>query len=305
MNLLKLKPLHSLKCPETKRVKVNCTLEDTLQQASTSRTQSDNAPVYDSNRSAEVPKDEDCYDHDIFNMLTQEVQYIDLQTELDRTKQKLETCIIKKEKEYNTLWNNWYKKCEECKYDKISYDKAYNDMQTQLGDLKGKSSDTQCASNTLDSLSQKLEDENVSLKFQQCLVTASHDVCMLNYVNNMNSRADNQSANVSIHENQKKHKANAKKSKELGSKGSLASSRPSKPRTCLGWIPTGRTFAMCGKLTASSNIEYKSEKSVCDIASTSNPSEPSSKGFLNSASLLGRLSRLRKQHTSIYLIVVL
>ncbi|GJX96321.1 hypothetical protein Tco_0352119 [Tanacetum coccineum] len=30
------------------------------------------------------------------------------------------------------------------------------------GDLKGKSSDTQCASNTLDLVSQKLEDENVS-----------------------------------------------------------------------------------------------------------------------------------------------
>ncbi|GJU01284.1 hypothetical protein Tco_1111622 [Tanacetum coccineum] len=80
---------------------------------------------------------------------------------------KLETCIIIKEKEYPVLWNNWYKKCEECKYDKISYDKAYKDMQNklkrlqaQLGDLKGKSSNTQCASNTLDPLSQKLEDEN-------------------------------------------------------------------------------------------------------------------------------------------------
>ncbi|GJV44934.1 hypothetical protein Tco_1429470 [Tanacetum coccineum] len=61
-------------------------------------------------------------------------------------------------------------------------------------------------------------------------ITANHDVCVLNYANNMNSRADNQSANVSICENQKKHKANAKKSKELGTKGSLASSRPSKPR---------------------------------------------------------------------------
>ncbi|GJZ30476.1 glycine-rich RNA-binding protein 4, mitochondrial [Tanacetum coccineum] len=93
---------------ETDRVKVNCTLEDTLQQASTSGTQSDNAPVYDSDGSTE-----------------------------------------------------------------ISYDKAYNDMQqkikrlqAQLGDLKGKSSDTQCASNTLDPLSQKLEDENVSLESQ-------------------------------------------------------------------------------------------------------------------------------------------
>ncbi|GKF66215.1 hypothetical protein Tco_0192732 [Tanacetum coccineum] len=111
---------------------------------------------------------------------------------------------------------------------------------------------------------------------------------MLNYMNYMNSRADNQSVNVTIHENQKKYKANAKNSKELGSKGSLASSRPSKPRTYLRWIPTGRIFAMCEKLTASSNTENMSEKSVCDNASTSNLSEPSSKGFPISTSLLGR-----------------
>ncbi|GJY49844.1 hypothetical protein Tco_0439800 [Tanacetum coccineum] len=544
--------------------------EDTLQQASISGTQSDNAPVYDSDGSTEVPKDENCYDHDIFNRLTHEVQYTDLQTELDRTKEKLE-------KEYVVLWNNWYTKCEECKYDKISYDKAYNDMQqkierlqAQLGYLKGKSSDTQCASNTLDLVSQKLKDENVSLEFQvrsyakenehlktiyknlfdsikvtqaqtdsiidslqkqlydtiyenaklraqlfdkvseskgttkgtrtntmftkqsilgkppsysssgsklysvtpfpkssilpkvdktnafpkpvtlnlapstreskvvqtvnviaprifrsnpsktsrldnvvpnkpvktsvrikpitvsqpnvihkqqpnsdsngfsstrvnntaktrrphprsnsntdrvpskskssclsnnvekieenhrnsqnpknqkhmssecnnitlairnakskivcvmckQCLVTANHDVCMLNYVNDMNSRADNQSDNVSIRENQKKHKANAKKSKELGSKGSLASSRPSKPKTCLRWIPTGRIFAMCGKLTTSSNTENKSKKSVCDNATTSNPSEPSSKGSPISTSLFGSIHKRHQQQDS-------
>ncbi|GKA57659.1 hypothetical protein Tco_0756847 [Tanacetum coccineum] len=142
-------------------------------QASTSGTQSDNVLVYDSDGSTEVPKDENCYDHDIYNMLTHEVQSTDLQTELDRTKEKLENCIIKREKEYAILWNNWYTKCKECKYDKISYDKAYNDMQqkierlqAQLGDLKGKSSDTQCASNTLDPLSQKPKDENVSLESQ-------------------------------------------------------------------------------------------------------------------------------------------
>ncbi|GJT74780.1 hypothetical protein Tco_1041505 [Tanacetum coccineum] len=136
-----------------------------------------------------------------------------------------------------------------------------------------------------------------------------HDVCVLNYVNDMNSRADNQSANVSIRENQKKHKANAKKSKESGSKGSLASSRPSKPRTCLRWIPTRRIFAMCGKLTASSNTENQSEKSVCDNASTSNPSKPSSKGFSNSTSLLGSALYLKKKRnllvfTSVDMIVM-
>ncbi|GJW95318.1 gag-pol polyprotein [Tanacetum coccineum] len=413
---------------KTERVKVNCTLEDTLQQASTSRTQFDNAPVYDSDRSTEVPKDENSYDHDIFNMLTHEVQYTDLQTELDRTKEKLENCIIKKEK--NTLlWNNWYTKCEECKYDKISYDKAYNDMQqkterfqAQLGDLKvdktnalskpvtsnsapstreskvvqtvnvisprifrpnssktsrvdnvvpnkpvkisirikpiivsqpnvihkqqansdsngfsstkvnntaktrrphpmsnsntdrvPSKSKSSCLSNKVKKIEENhrnsqipknqkhmssecnnimlairnAKSEIVCVMCKQCLVTVDHDVYVLNYVNNMNSRDDNRSANVSIRENQKKHKANAKKSKELGSKGSLASSRPSKPRTCLRWIPTGIFFAMCGKLTASSNTENKSKKSMYDNASTSNPSEPSSKGFPISTSLLG------------------
>nr|GEV80869.1 integrase, catalytic region, zinc finger, CCHC-type, peptidase aspartic, catalytic [Tanacetum cinerariifolium] len=66
-----------------------------------------------------------------------------LQTELERTKKRFEKCIIKKENEYAKLWNDWYKKCEKGKFAKISYDKAYNDMQqkierlqAQLGDLK-------------------------------------------------------------------------------------------------------------------------------------------------------------------------
>ncbi|GJS70043.1 hypothetical protein Tco_0702884 [Tanacetum coccineum] len=96
-----------------------------------------------------------------------------LQTKLERTKERFENCIIKKENEYTKLWNDWYKKCEECKYDKILYDKGYNYMQqkikrlqAQLGDLKGKSKDTPCVSNTLDPLPQKLENENVELEFQ-------------------------------------------------------------------------------------------------------------------------------------------
>ncbi|GJY75595.1 hypothetical protein Tco_0480711 [Tanacetum coccineum] len=101
------------------------------------------------------------------------VETFDLQTELERTKERFENCIIKKENEYAKLWNDWYKKCEECKYDKISYDKAYNDMQqkierlqAQLGNQKGKSKDTPCVSDTLDPLSQKLESENMELEFQ-------------------------------------------------------------------------------------------------------------------------------------------
>nr|GEV14098.1 hypothetical protein [Tanacetum cinerariifolium] len=262
---------------EIEEVNANCILMANLQHASTSGTQLDKAPVYDTDGSAEVQLNDNCYDNEIFNMFTQEEQYIDLlepisepqlvlqndnhvtsvapsmvqsggtvetssapneethahqetvypkfvrdfkslakevdesldkqksleleierllkssashdvmsivqnsfvdvssdlQTELDRTKEKLELCIMKKEKEYAVLWNNWYTKCEECKYDKISYDKAYNDMQQkverlqpQLRDLKGKSSDTPSASNTLDPLNQKLESKIAELEFQ-------------------------------------------------------------------------------------------------------------------------------------------
>ncbi|GJX18689.1 hypothetical protein Tco_0221366 [Tanacetum coccineum] len=75
------------------------------------------------------------------------VDTFDLQIELERTKERFENCIIKKENEYAKLWNDWYKK-------------------SQLGDLKGKSKDTLCVSYTLDPLSQKLENENVELEFQ-------------------------------------------------------------------------------------------------------------------------------------------
>ncbi|GJW99764.1 hypothetical protein Tco_0183678 [Tanacetum coccineum] len=79
-----------------------------------------------------------------------------IQTELDHTKERFENCIIKKENEYAKLWNDWYKKCEECKYDKISYDKAYNDMQQKIKRLQAQ----------LSHLSQKLDNKNVELEFQ-------------------------------------------------------------------------------------------------------------------------------------------
>ncbi|GJW69625.1 retrovirus-related pol polyprotein from transposon TNT 1-94 [Tanacetum coccineum] len=207
---------------EIEEVNANCILMANLQQASTSGTQTDKAPVYDSDGSAEVHNYDNCYDNEIFNMFTQEEQYTELlepipephqvqqndsnviseissveqeggtvdqhpatveetrayfeislynnlalevekpktleleierllravvsqdimsivqnpsvvessnlQTELDRTKERFENCIIKKENEYAKLWNDWYKKCEECKYGQTSYDNAYNDM---------------------------------------------------------------------------------------------------------------------------------------------------------------------------------
>ncbi|GJW33607.1 hypothetical protein Tco_0053639 [Tanacetum coccineum] len=300
------------------------------------------------------------------------VKTSDLQIELEHTKERFENCIIKKENEYAKLWDDWYKKCEECKYDKISYDKAYNVMQqkiewlqAQLGDLKGKCKDTPCVSDTLDPLKESKVVENdkviapgmfrinplktsredkfvpnkhvkasirtkpitfsqphvitkkavnsnnkkhtssacnniklvvrndksevVCAMCKQCLITANHDICVLNYVYGMNSSKINQSANASKIINQTKHKAHVKKSKKLGSKEILDSPRPIRLRTCLRWLPTRRIFDFFGKLATSCNTESESDTSVYDIASTSNPQEPTTKGFPNSTSFLDRI----------------
>nr|GEZ43313.1 hypothetical protein [Tanacetum cinerariifolium] len=63
---------------EIEEVNANYTLMANLQQASTSGTQTDKAPVYDSDGSAEVHNYENCYDNEIFNMFTQEEQYTEL-----------------------------------------------------------------------------------------------------------------------------------------------------------------------------------------------------------------------------------
>ncbi|GJR98138.1 hypothetical protein Tco_0270312 [Tanacetum coccineum] len=57
--------------------------------------------------------------------------------------------------------------------------------------------------------------EVVCAMCKQCLITANHDVCVLNYVNDMNSRSKKQKANVSNLANQTKQMPKAKNSKNL------------------------------------------------------------------------------------------
>ncbi|GJV91623.1 hypothetical protein Tco_1539436 [Tanacetum coccineum] len=63
---------------EIEEVNANCILMDNLQQAPTLDTQTDNALVYDLDGSVEVHEYDNCYNNEIFNMFTQEEQYIEL-----------------------------------------------------------------------------------------------------------------------------------------------------------------------------------------------------------------------------------
>ncbi|GJS17830.1 hypothetical protein Tco_0412302 [Tanacetum coccineum] len=96
------------------------------------------------------------------------VETFDLQTELERTKERLENCIIKKEKEYVVLWNNLVtSKIVKMHICKISYDKSCDNvmkekiqtgfLQAQWGDSKGNVRRLTCVQIALDPLPQKLE----------------------------------------------------------------------------------------------------------------------------------------------------
>ncbi|GJX50873.1 retrovirus-related pol polyprotein from transposon TNT 1-94 [Tanacetum coccineum] len=117
---------------------------------------------------------------------------------------------------------------------------------------------------------------------KQCLITSNHDVCVLNYVNGMNSRVSNLYANVSKPANQKKHKLTVTKPKKVGSKERLATPKPRKTRTCVRWSHTGKMFDLKGKIIDSSELESHSDCSKGDNACTSNPQEPIRKRFPNS-----------------------
>ncbi|GJX04581.1 hypothetical protein Tco_0190497 [Tanacetum coccineum] len=140
---------------------------------------------------------------------------------------------------------------------------------------------------------------------KQRLINVNHDECVFKYANGMNSQKKNQNAKVLNTANQKKHKAIVKKYKKLGSKERRTSPRPSKPRTCIRWLPTGRIVYLCGKITAPSNIKSESDTSVFDNASASNPHEPTGKGFPNSTSVLGSFTRLQRHTICIYPLDVL
>nr|GEZ34455.1 hypothetical protein [Tanacetum cinerariifolium] len=244
----------------------------------------------------------------------------DLQTELERTKERFENCIIKKETEYAKLWNDWYKKCDECKYDKISYDKAYKDiqqkiewLQAQLGDLKGKSKDTSSVSDTQNPLSQKLENKNVELEFQELqsniYKNAKLRTQLFKKVSDQKNNTHDTSKNTKfakqpIVENLPKvGKPNALPNPVT----SNSVSTPQESKECewqkLLWKESkGKGFCQInpkeisakgcnakeGKLAASSNSKSQYNCSNGDNACTSNAMEPKIERFPNSTSLLDR-----------------
>nr|GFB54184.1 hypothetical protein [Tanacetum cinerariifolium] len=100
------------------------------------------------------------------------------------------------------------------------------------------------------------------------------------------SSTGNQKAKVSVKEIQKKYKPKVSKPKTVGTRESLATPKPRKPRFLLRWSPMGKLFNQKGKIVDSCESKSKSDCSNGDNACTSNAMEPKIKRFPNSTSLL-------------------
>nr|GEV33004.1 hypothetical protein [Tanacetum cinerariifolium] len=92
------------------------------------------------------------------------------------------------------------------------------------------------------------------------------------------------SSEVKKNKNQKTHRKQVWKPKQVGYKERLAP-KPRLPTFSLKWSPSGRSFDLKGKLVASKETNCPNDNKAC----TSNPQEPMRKWFPNSTVFLGRV----------------
>nr|GFB66997.1 integrase, catalytic region, zinc finger, CCHC-type, peptidase aspartic, catalytic [Tanacetum cinerariifolium] len=115
---------------------------------------------------------------------------------------------------------------------------------------KNKHSSSACNNSKIDSLD--VISKVVCAIFKKCLISVNHDECLVNYVNGKKSCGRKHKANVLKNETQKEHRPKVSKSKNVGTRDSLATPKPRKPRFLLRWLPTGKMFDSVGKLVAPS-----------------------------------------------------
>nr|GFC98895.1 hypothetical protein [Tanacetum cinerariifolium] len=111
---------------------------------------------------------------------------------------------------------------------------------------KNKHSSSACNNSKIDSLD--VLSKVVCAICKTCLISVNHDECLVNYVNGKKFGGRKQKANVSKNETQKEYRPKLSKSKNVGTRESLATPKPRKPKFLLRWSPTGKMFDSAGKL---------------------------------------------------------
>nr|GFA18652.1 hypothetical protein [Tanacetum cinerariifolium] len=249
----------------------------------------------------------------------------DLRTELDRTKEKLELCIIKKEKEYAVLWNN----CAVTPLSKklhvsipshsVPQPREFNVVKHRNVIAPGMFKINPSQMPRVDLVPNK--QSSASIRTIPITNSQRHVTVKENMSSNMATasstglvhtartrrpqpKGNTRNARVpSASKSSEVKKCNCRrppldcivfqesenyvwKPKQVGSKERLAS-KPRLPRLSLKWSPSGRSFDQKGKLVASKETNCPNDDKAC----TSNTQEPMRKQFPNSSVFLGRLSK--------------
>nr|GEX36128.1 hypothetical protein [Tanacetum cinerariifolium] len=275
---------YSCRGEEIERVKVNCTLEDTLQQASTSGTQFDNAPVYDSDGSTEVSEQKGISKGTRTNTKFTK-QSILGKPPSSSFKPKLfsvtpfpKSSVLFKVDKTNAL-------SKPVTLNSAPFTRESKVVQTvnviAPRIFKTNPFKTSRVDNVVPNKPIK-----TSVRIEPISISQPHVITMndVNSQTNGFSPKDIKSTTRTRRPQPRNNPKNDKvwKPKNVGSKERLASPKPSTPRSCLRWSPTGRLFDLKGKITASSESESQSKYSKGDNACTPNPQEPISRRFPNS-----------------------
>nr|GEW65677.1 reverse transcriptase domain-containing protein [Tanacetum cinerariifolium] len=178
-----------------------------------------------------------------------------LQTELDRTKECFENCIIQKENEYAKLWNDGTKSVKNANLTKLRVDN--NKTRRPQPRSNTKNDRVPSAFKTSCNKNKRVEVE----EHHRNLLLSKNKKHMSSACNNVKLATQNVKSkeNVSINEKQKKQKPKVKKTKRVGFIERLATPKTSKTRSFFRWSPTGRLFDLKVKIIASSDSESQSD----------------------------------------------
>ncbi|GJV05144.1 retrovirus-related pol polyprotein from transposon TNT 1-94 [Tanacetum coccineum] len=184
-------------------------------------------PVYDSDGSAEVHEYDNCYNNEIFNMFTQEEQYNELLNPIPEPHQVQQNdsnviyAVSSMEQGVdNTAKTRRLQLRSNTKNDRVSSASKSSCIKNKKVEVEEhhrnlllpknkKHMSSECNNVKLATWNDK--SKVVCAMCKQCLIIVNHDVCVLNYVNGMNSRGKKQKANVSNTANQMKLKPKVRK----------------------------------------------------------------------------------------------
>ncbi|GJW31623.1 hypothetical protein Tco_0051655 [Tanacetum coccineum] len=303
---------------EIKQVNVNCTLKDNLQQASTSGTRTDKAPVYDSDRSAECRTRGRIVDqHPATVEETQAAKFVRdfqslakeageslakhkaLEMEIDRLLRVVVSqdimsivqnpSIVDSSNLQNEL-DRTKERFENYKLHDTIYENAK--LRAQLFDKDSEQKDTthETSANTKFVKQSILGKPPSSPRPKLYAVTplpkstafpkVGKSIALSKPVT-LNSAPSSRESTV-VNNERVIAPGIFRINPFKGSKERFASPKPRSPRSCLRWLPTGRMFDLKGKIIATSESVRQSDCSKSDNACTSNPQELISRRFPSS-----------------------